>query len=174
MFPKLFPRRSARKASARRLHDAIRLRSRQPEPYQAGWVADTLDGRFSMLTLYAVLVIRVLRTGDEESQKVADALYEELFAGFDHALRETGVGDASIARKVRKLGESFVGFARALDDALRKDEAEDAVAGVIERNIETPETGAQALALIAISESKWLQTQSMDALNTGEISWNAS
>ena len=105
---------------------------------------------------------------------MADALYEELFAGFDHALRETGVGDASIARKVRKLGESFVGFARALDDALRKDEAEDAVAGVIERNIETPETGAQALALIAISESKWLQTQSMDALNTGEISWNAS
>ena len=124
MFGKLLGRRRRIREAGDQWHRWILARARDPDPYQAGLVPDTLDGRFHMVTLVTTLVLRRLRTFDEDGNAIADAAYRAVFSGFDHALREEGVGDASIARRMRKLGEEFCGLARRIDASFTADEPE--------------------------------------------------
>ena len=85
--------------------------------YENGLARDTFDGRFEQVALHGALVLRALRLRGEKKQ--AEALVKVIFSGFDHAYRETGVGDSSISRKVRRLGERFYGLARGMNNALQ-------------------------------------------------------
>ncbi len=134
-----------RRAQAEAWQTAILHVARDPAPFGRGWVADTLEGRAQMVALITVLVIRRFRRIDHTTKLVAD-IYHGIFSSFDHAMRETGVGDASIARKMRKLGEEFVGLARAYDRAL--DSTEDTeVNTILERNGVVSRDNSSALAV---------------------------
>lgn len=123
-----------RREAARAWHNQIQKLARDPDLFANGLAQDTLDGRFEMLTLVSTLVLRRLRELEKPGRKLADSVYRDIFSGFDHALREEGVGDASIARKVRGLGERFFGLARAVDGALGATDKTSMLTGVIERN----------------------------------------
>lgn len=92
--------------------------ARLPDFYISGAAADTLEGRFDMATLHAILVMRRLRAEGEDGRDLAQALFDVMFSNLDHALRENGVGDTKVATRMREMGESFYGQARALDAAL--------------------------------------------------------
>ncbi|NBC19860.1 MAG: ubiquinol-cytochrome C chaperone [Alphaproteobacteria bacterium] len=104
--------------NAARLAESVMSAARRPSFYSAGLVTDTLEGRFSMVAMHGALLIRHLRRAGDEGFRTAERMGEILFDRFDYALREEGVGDHSIARRMRKLGEEFYGLARALDEAL--------------------------------------------------------
>ncbi|GAB5457493.1 MAG: ubiquinol-cytochrome C chaperone family protein [Henriciella sp.] len=129
-----FGARRRRREAARAWHGEINRLARDPELYQSGLAQDTLDGRFEMVTLVTALVLRRLRDLGDPGRKLADSVYREVFSGLDHALREEGVGDASIARKVRGLGERFFGLARAVDAALGSEDEIAALTEVLARN----------------------------------------
>jgi cytochrome b pre-mRNA-processing protein 3 len=142
------------KEAARRWRDAVTAEARSPEPYLKGWVSDTIYGRFNMVALVATLAMRRLRAEGREGQKLSKAFSELLFSDFDHALRENGVGDASIARRIRKMGEEFYGLAKAVDAALEVGGPKNAVAEVLKRNIQPDQDKALHLAdhIIKLSE----------------------
>ncbi len=117
---------------ARRLTDSTIAAARRPELYLAGYAKDDFDGRFLMVALHGALVMRRLKALGGDGLVISEKLGEALFDRFDYAYREEGVGDASIARKIRKLGELYYGLARALDDALGTDRS--AVTEVLVRN----------------------------------------
>ena len=121
-------------AAAAAWHGEIQTLARKPDLYQRGYVPDTVDGRFHMLALISALVLRRLRDAGADGRALADKVYREVFSGIDHAMREEGVGDSSIARKMRKRGESFFGLARAVDSAFGEDNVDIALRGVLERN----------------------------------------
>lgn len=107
----------------------------RPSLYEHGVAADTFDGRFEQVALHGALLMRHLRRLEEPGRVLAQKLYEKIFSGFDHAYRETGVGDSSISRKVRGLGERFFGLARGLDQALDEDQEESqSLTAFIDRN----------------------------------------
>ena len=108
-------RRADRQAGAT-LYQCVLKGALDETIYLSGLGVDTFQGRFEQVALHGALVMRALR--EREQMGVARCLNEEIFAGFDHAYRQTGVGDSSISRKVRKLGERFYGLARGLDKAL--------------------------------------------------------
>lgn len=110
--------RRARLRAADAAHRAVLAGARRPSFYRAGVATDDFDGRFDMAALHAVLVLRRLRTCGQDGRAAAEALQRAVFSGFDHALREEGVGDARIAKRMRALGERFYGLARAIDAAL--------------------------------------------------------
>ncbi|MEL6663207.1 MAG: ubiquinol-cytochrome C chaperone family protein, partial [Pseudomonadota bacterium] len=83
--------------------------------------------------------------------------------------REEGVGDASIARKVRKLGERYFGLARAMDGAL---EGEEALEAVLSRNGLGQES-VDGLADYARQADAALAQTSEAELLAGEIAWPA-
>lgn len=81
--------------------------SRNPEIYQRFSVPDTLDGRFDCLMIHLFVVIERLEKISEH--KIATHLLDFFVKDMDRSLRETGVGDPSISRKMRKIGEAYLG-----------------------------------------------------------------
>ncbi|MEL7042431.1 MAG: ubiquinol-cytochrome C chaperone family protein [Pseudomonadota bacterium] len=143
---KLFNRKQANKAAVKRWRDAITAQARLPEPFLKGWVTDTVYGRFNMVALVAALAMRRLRDFGQEGRTLSQAISEMLFSDFDHALRENGVGDSSIARRIRKMGEEFFGLVKAIDEALGATPAKPALIAVLQRNVQPDEADATALA----------------------------
>jgi cytochrome b pre-mRNA-processing protein 3 len=103
--------------------------SREPHWYAQCGVADTVAGRFDMITaVLALVLLRLERDGDHGRES---ALLAELFVeDMDGQLRESGVGDIVVGKHIGKLMASLggrLGAYRAglsgelsLDDAVRR------------------------------------------------------
>ena len=145
-----FRRNPVDKAVAERWRDAVTATARVPEPFLRGWVTDTVYGRFNMVALVATLAMRRMRDLGGEGRALSNAFSELLFSDFDHALRENGVGDSSIARRIRKMGEEFFGLAKAVDEALETTSPKQSLSEVIQRNVQRDAEKAEALAAYLI------------------------
>ncbi|NQY15289.1 MAG: ubiquinol-cytochrome C chaperone [Henriciella sp.] len=145
-----FKPKAADKDVAKRWRDAVTGAARNPEPFLREWVTDTVYGRFNMVALVATLAMRRMRALGGEGRALSSALSELLFSDFDHSLRENGVGDSSIARRIRKMGEEFFGLAKAVDEALDAGGPKQALTEVLQRNVQKDAEKAQALAVYLI------------------------
>ena len=116
--------------------------ARKPEFYQRLAVPDTVEGRFEIYALHVLLVIDRLRGQGEQASAVSQALFDALLRGLDDGLREMGVGDLSVGKKMRKLGEALYGRARNLDRALAvlpaTGELEELLVRTVYAGIDTP------------------------------------
>jgi len=165
MLHKLFrPRSTARLGEP--LYELAVRQARQPEFYTRLGVEDRIDARFELYTLHVLLLI--LRLRDESEGKegfgvdAAQALFNAYVSALDHALRELGVGDVSVGKKMRKLGEAMYGRMTAYEAPLRADDA-DALAKALAKNVyESDEAErAGALARYAVASRARLATQSL-------------
>ncbi len=84
--------------------------------YENMGVADTIDGRFEMIVLHLFLVLNRLK--GEGVEDLRQNLTDEFFADMDRSLRELGVSDVAVGKKVRKIAESYYGRVTAYDRAL--------------------------------------------------------
>jgi cytochrome b pre-mRNA-processing protein 3 len=100
-----------------RLHDTVMQAARHPLIYTKGGVPDTLEGRFDCVTLHMVLVLRRLKALPPPASDLASDLVDRLFAGFDQALREIGVGDVTIPKRMKTMASAFAGRAKAYEQA---------------------------------------------------------
>jgi cytochrome b pre-mRNA-processing protein 3 len=152
------------------LYGAIVAAARQ-EKFHADWsVPDTLDGRFDMLVLHMVLVLDRLHALGKPAETLAQALTDRFFADMDAALREVGVGDLTVGKKVRKMAEAFYGRAAAYRKALAAgDEA--ALTQAIARNIYagSSETGSAPLAAWARNAHTLLADQALADMAEGRV-----
>lgn len=162
-----FNRKTADKDVARRWRDAVNASARIPEPFLREWVTDTVYGRFNMVTLVATLAMRRMRALGGEGKALSEAFSELLFSDFDHALRENGVGDSSIARRIRKMGEEFFGLAKAVDEALSESPPKQALTEVLQRNVQKDVEKAQALAAYLIDLNVDLEDLSDSQVRAG-------
>ena len=163
--PRPFSRRRALEAEAGRLYAAIVARARQPGLYREFGVADTLDGRFEMLVLHVVVLLRRLRELGEA--ELAQAVVDNMFADLDQALREIGVGDISVARKIRPMAEAFQGRAAAYGAALSMGDDGDALARALARNVFAGEVAPPRAGALALYVRR-LEVR-LGALTPGEI-----
>jgi cytochrome b pre-mRNA-processing protein 3 len=112
----LLAKSPARKA-AERLHAAAAAQARAPALYARMGAPDTVEGRFELLTLHVILLIDRLKHGPPEAAAVRQVLFDVYVGNLDGALREMGVGDLAVGKRMRKLGEAFYGRARACETA---------------------------------------------------------
>ena len=137
--------------------------------YAALGVADTLDGRFDMIVAHIILVLRRLK-GDKV---LAQALFDAFFADLDQSLREMGVGDLTVPKKVKAMSQAFYGRIDAYGPALDAGDT-DALAIAVEHNIsrseaEAPRPEAKRLAAYLMVQRDALTAQKDDALHAGNI-----
>jgi cytochrome b pre-mRNA-processing protein 3 len=104
---------------AEKLYYRLLKLSRQPEFYTKGGVPDSFDGRFDMLCLITMLVMRRLRQLDGAGD-LSQQLFDALFADMDLTLREMGLGDLGVGKRVRTMSEAFMGRLKAYDSALQE------------------------------------------------------
>lgn len=127
----LFARRpSAEPAS---LYGSLVAHARRPIFYTEYGVPDTLDGRFDLLILHAWMIFRRLGHDGGHGRALAQATFDLLFADLDSSLREMGVGDLTVPKKIRRMTEAFYGRIAAYDAALNG--GSDALEAALARNV---------------------------------------
>jgi cytochrome b pre-mRNA-processing protein 3 len=113
-----FLRRNPHERAGYILYSAAVAAARDPYLYTAVGVPDTLDGRFDLVGLHAFLVIRRLQAQPRPGADLAQAVFDAMFNDMDVNLREMGVGDLSVGKKVKVMWEAFHGRAAAYAAAL--------------------------------------------------------
>lgn len=164
-------RSKARGAQAHRLYLALVAQARAPAFYADCGVPDTLDGRFDMIVLHVVLVIRRLRAEGIEGKALAQALFDVMIDDMDRSLREMGVGDLGVGRRVKAMAKAFYGRAAAYEAALA--EGVEAVAEALGRNLFrgacADAGGLAAVAGYVCALARALDAHSGDEIAAGEI-----
>jgi len=164
------PRRS--KAVASRLYAAVVAQARAPAFYTELGAPDTIEGRFELYSLHVILLLRRLRGEGADAAETAQALFDTYVSALDNALRETGVGDLSVPRRMRRLGEAFYGRAKAYEAALAGEgEALEAVIGRTVFAGEGAEGRAAAMAAYVRGGAASLAVQPLAAILGGEVAW---
>lgn len=114
-------RRSTNTLVVDRLYRAIVAAARRPALYADLAVPDTFEGRFECLTLHAALVLRRLKDAPAPGPDMAQDLTDSVFVHLDRMLREMGVGDTSVPKRMKVMAEAFGGRCAAYEDAFRSD-----------------------------------------------------
>ena len=119
----IFARWRARRASRaviEQILGEIVAAARRPALYQALQAPDRIDGRFELLTLHAGLVLRRLKALGGLADAIAQELVNSVFLHFDDTLREMGLSDIGVSKRLKAMGRAFYGrnaaYAAALDD----------------------------------------------------------
>lgn len=171
-FPNLFRQRQPHIAGER-LYAAVVAQARRPAFYVDLGVGDTVEGRFELYSLHVILLLRRLKGQGPQAAETAQALFDIFISGLDNALREIGVGDLSVARRMRELGQAFYGRAKAYDASL-PGEGDDSLDALIGRTVlgGAAQPGeAEALAGYARTADAMLAGQPLTALLDGEVAW---
>lgn len=120
-------------AEGRRLHGQIAAQARLPVFYAGFGVPDTIDGRFEMLCLHAYALFHRLKGHGEDADALAQATYDAMFADLDGSLRELGVADLGVGRRIKTMTEALNGRILAFDRAFAA--GDDALRDVTRRNV---------------------------------------
>jgi cytochrome b pre-mRNA-processing protein 3 len=134
--------------SVERVYGDIVAAARWPVLYSQMGVPDTVMGRFDSLALHVVLALRRLRALPPPADSLAQELVDRFFADLDSSLREIGIGDVSVPKKIKKLGQAFYGRADAYEKALAVDAPADSLEQALARNVlDRPDEPQLATAL---------------------------
>lgn len=156
------------------LYGAAVAAAREPAWYLELGVPDTLDGRFDMVALHAFLLIdRMREEPGEEPPALSQAVFDAMFADMDQNLREMGVADLGVGKRVKRMWEAFHGRATAYMAALAESD-DAALAAALSRNVwrsTEPVTGAARLAAATRRQRAHLGAQPFAALRRGQASF---
>ena len=168
----LFAPRPA-KLAGRKLFAAVSAQARSPVLYSQGEAPDTPEGRFEIYALHVLLVLHRLKGEGPRATETAQALFDTFLKNLDEGLREMGVGDLSVGRKMRKLGEAIYGRVKGYDAALQELPDEAALRRLIGRTLFADEAAVQSgpIARYAAASSDRLRAQPLDQVLDGELSW---
>lgn len=160
-------RRDPHRATAVRLYGAVAPQARHPAFYGPLYgVPDTIDARFDMLVLHAFLVMRRLQD-EPDGPAVNQSLFDEMFRHLDLNLREMGVQDLGVGRRIKIMAEAFNGRTAAYRAAL-SGEGED-LASALRRNVfgGGGGPGADRLAVYAMSVLAGFEGQTTQSIIAG-------
>jgi len=169
----IFPlfRRRRRPDTISTLYGMIVAQARRPEFYSGYAIADTVNGRFDLLLMHVALVVDRLM-GEEVGQAAGQALFDLFCTDMDDNLREMGIGDLSVPKHMRRVGEAFYGRSQAYREALA--EAGDAaLVEAVTRNVYAGEAqdAAPRLAAYIREAAGALEGQSVPAIAAGMVSF---
>ncbi len=124
---------SPAQAQAAELLDWVVRISRAPGFFGAGRAADTFEGRLEVVMAHgAVLVLRLRR--DAADASLAQTFVDQYFRYLDASLREAGVGDLTVPKRMKKIAGSFYGRLQAYQEGLSDADATE-LAAALTRNV---------------------------------------
>ena len=170
MLPRLFRQRPAYDAG-QALYRVAADQAREPAFYRDAHAPDTVEGRFELYMIHVILLALRLRGGGRRAAETSQVMFDAFLRSLDDAMREMGVGDLSVGKKMRRLGEAFYGRAKRYDELIG-DPAE--LQAMVRRTLyadvdgEAADSGAHAVSAYAARAHAHLQAQPLDRLLEGE------
>jgi len=165
--------RNAANGTALELYGSSVAQARLPVFYREMCVADTFSGRFELVMLHVGLLLRRLTAEGSEGRDLGRVVVEQMFTALDDDMREIGVGDLSVAKKMQAAASSFYGRLKGYDAALSLPDNEDLVAAV-RRNVPAADgkvLHGRELAEYARATAKHLEGQAFAELRTGRLTF---
>jgi cytochrome b pre-mRNA-processing protein 3 len=165
----LFGKKNNNQAIVDRQYEALTSAARMPALYERLGVPDTVMGRFEMLSAVMILFFRRTRASATSGQEIAQEIVDAFFQDIDYSIRELGIGDNTVPKRMKKLAGMFYGRLEAYSKAMDAGDAE-ALAVALGRNIHPKEADPvdmRALADWMFSAEKHLSAQSEDTIATG-------
>ena len=150
------------------IYGMIVTQAREPFFYRDLGVPDTVNGRFDLLVLHLWMVLRRFRRVAGGAD-LGQALFDRFCEDVDANLREMGVGDLAVPKRMRAFGEAFYGRAAAYDLALT--EGQEALAKAMCRNILNGESVEKARGLAAYAEEAIAFLSSREDRELLNLSW---
>ncbi|MFM8374879.1 MAG: ubiquinol-cytochrome C chaperone family protein [Phenylobacterium sp.] len=172
---RLFRKRPAAEAG-RRLYAACVAQARQPALYMDLAVPDTVEGRFELYSLHVILVLdRLVRQGDEAAE-VSQGLFDAYVRSLDDALREMGVGDLSVGKKMRRIGEALYGRLRNYEAAFQGEADADPLHVILARTVYQGVTDPPVAALseYVVAQRSHLAARPLRGILDGALEWAGS
>ena len=157
------------------VYSALVAQSRQPRFYAEWGVPDSVTGRFDMICLHVALLFRRLRGEGKVAADFGQAVFDLFFKDMDRSLREMGVGDLSVPKKIKKMGSAFYGLLASVDAPIAHGDAA-ALEAVLVRNIYDGQsaTGAGDLAAYLLTESARLASLPTTEILAGRVAERAA
>jgi cytochrome b pre-mRNA-processing protein 3 len=115
------------------LYGTFVAQARAPVFYQSYGVPDTVNGRLEMIMLHTVLLLHRLDGAPEDMRALGQAVFDHFCRDIDANLREMGVGDLTVPKTMRRIGEAFYGRQSAYASALGA--ADEELAAALRRNV---------------------------------------
>ncbi|MCC9622905.1 phage tail protein [Thalassospira sp. MA62] len=152
------------------LYTAMVTQARQPDFYAKLGVPDTMEGRFDLILVHAFILFRRLK--DENSAKnLAQKVFDVMFADLDQNMREMGIGDVGILKRIRKMTEAYHGRVVAYEEGVQSGLAD--LAAALDRNLyaDTEVQTEQLMAMVAYVQEAltMLANQPIEELQTGKV-----
>jgi len=158
-------RRSLENRTIASFYGMIVAQARSAVFYAEFGVPDTAQGRFDLIVLHLVLLLRRLARTTGQGRSLGQRLFDRFCRDLDENLREMGVGDLAVPKHMRRFGEAFYGrqaaYLAALDAAQERD-IENALARNILQDAATDKTARLARYARAI-------VRELDAQQEGDL-----
>jgi cytochrome b pre-mRNA-processing protein 3 len=158
------------------LYGAIVAQARLPGFYLTYGVPDTVEGRFDMIVLHLVLLFHRLGREPEAVRGLVQGVFDRFCRDMDHNLREMGVGDLSVPKEMRRLGEAFYGRAGGYERAIAGCDADcgQLLTAALARNVfaeESSSSQAGRLAAYVIEAVRQLDAIEGTTIACGRLSF---
>ncbi len=119
-----------RRKAEREAEDAARAlylmtveQARNPAFFADLGVPDSLDGRFETIALHAFCVMYRLKDQGAEAAALSQAYFDVMFLDMDRNLREMGVADTAIGKRMKKMMQGYYGRVEAYEAGIAADDA---------------------------------------------------
>lgn len=152
--------------AARNLYICVVKQARQPGFYLSCGVPDTPDGRFDMIALHAFLLLRRIKRDHERTADLGQAFFDLMFADMDQNLREMGLGDLGVGKRVKGMAAAFYGRIEAYEDGLAG--GDQALVDSLRRNLYR-KTDPDDSQLSTVSDYMRREAARLDHMDTGRL-----
>lgn len=158
------------------IYNSVVEQARRPEFYESLDIPDTMDGRFDLIVLHAGLYLPRLKNVKAEGKRLAQAMFDQMFANLEFNLRELGVGDMGVPRHMKGMVSAFYGRVSVYDAALRDGDTA-GLRGALLRNIyrngDVEPARVDSLASYVRAAAESLNAAEDDVIAAGAFEWPA-
>jgi len=177
---RIFGGQPAQILDAERIYQTLLKQSRSTEFYGAGRVPDTYDGRVDFLTLHLAPVFQVLRKYEDSSHSkngvlLSQAIFDVMRDDFDIALREEGLSDKGVSRRIKPIIELFYTRLKVYDDALTETDSLGAFQTALAAGLlkDSPKAFIDHIAQYTLDFSARLQGRSLSDIAKAKFEFNS-
>jgi cytochrome b pre-mRNA-processing protein 3 len=132
-FARFFAKDEARRSVAA-LYGAVMAAARRPDLFEKTGLPDRFETRFELLALHMFLILARLKTEGAAGKSIMRALTEYMVDDLDRTLREAGIGDVGVAKRMKKLMSGFYGRVLAYEKALEAGDEKE-ILRTLDRNL---------------------------------------
>lgn len=157
------------------IYGSLVARARNPALYRDLNVPDTINGRFDMMVMHVFVLSHRLKDAGDACRELSQGLFDAFLLDMDRGMREEGVGDTSVPKKLKKMTQVYYGRLRAYESPLEEGN-KPAIAEIINRNIFTgknDDESADDLADYMLNLHVHIEALSVAEILNGDIGFDA-